>query len=94
MTNPMTILSFGAIFAGLGLAGRSGAEAALLTVGVFLGSAAWWVLLTTVIAVFRERITPRVMAWVNSVSGAVLIGSGIVALAVGLGAALAPPATP
>ena len=94
MTNPMTILSFGAIFAGLGLAGRSGGDAALLTAGVFLGSAAWWVLLTTVIAVFRERVTPRVMAWVNRVSGAVLIGFGIVALVVGLGAALTPPATP
>jgi threonine/homoserine/homoserine lactone efflux protein len=90
MTNPMTILSFGAIFAGLGLTGGSGAEAALLTVGVFLGSAAWWVLLTTVIGVFRERITPRVMLWVNRLSGAVLVGFGIVAMAVGVGAVLAP----
>jgi threonine/homoserine/homoserine lactone efflux protein len=84
MTNPMTILSFGAIFAGLGLAGGSGVEAALLTIGVFLGSGGWWVLLTTVVGVLRERITPRVMSWVNRISGAVLIGFGIVALAIGL----------
>ena len=89
MTNPMTILSFGAIFAGLGLTGRSGGEAALLTLGVFLGSAAWWVLLTTVIAIFRERITPQVMLWINRISGAVLVGFGVVALAVGLGALIA-----
>jgi threonine/homoserine/homoserine lactone efflux protein len=90
MTNPMTILSFAAIFAGLGLSGGSGPSAALLTIGVFLGSAAWWVLLTTVIGVFRERITPRVMLWVNRLSGAVLVGFGIVALTVGVGAVLAP----
>jgi threonine/homoserine/homoserine lactone efflux protein len=90
MTNPMTILSFGAIFAGLGLVGGSGAEAALLTVGVFLGSAAWWVLLTTLVGALRERITPRVMLWVNRVSGAVLAGFGTVALVVGVGALLAP----
>jgi threonine/homoserine/homoserine lactone efflux protein len=93
MTNPMTILSFGAIFAGLGLTGGSGGEAALLTVGVFLGSAAWWVLLTTIIAIFRERITPRVMLWINRVSGAVLVGFGIVALAVGVGAVLSSAAS-
>src|SRR5262249_57331477 len=87
MTNPMTILSFGAIFAGLGLTGGSGAEAALLTIGVFLGSAAWWVLLTTVIAIFRERMTPRVMLWINRLSGAVMVGFGIVAL-VGGGSAV------
>ena len=46
MTNPMTILSFAAIFAGLGLVGGGAADAALLTFGVFCGSASWWVLLT------------------------------------------------
>jgi threonine/homoserine/homoserine lactone efflux protein len=89
MTNPMTILSFGAIFAGLGLAGGSGAEAALLTLGVFLGSAGWWVLLTTLVGALRERITPRVMTWINRLSGAALVGFGVVALVVGLGAVIA-----
>ncbi len=88
MTNPMTILSFGAVFAGLGLSGGSGAEAGLLTLGVFLGSSAWWVLLTAVISIFRERITPRVMLWINRLSGAVLLGFGIVALAVGVASIL------
>ena len=86
MTNPMTILSFAAIFAGLGLGGGSGAEAALLTLGVFLGSATWWVALTAIVGKLRERITPRVMTWINRLSGSVLVGFGIVALAVGLGA--------
>src|SRR5436190_17336014 len=46
LTNPMTILSFAAVFAAAGLAGHGAAEAGLLTAGVFLGSLLWWLLLT------------------------------------------------
>jgi threonine/homoserine/homoserine lactone efflux protein len=86
MTNPMTILSFAGIFAALGLAGRNVLEAALLTLGVFLGSAAWWVGLTAVVARVRSRLTPGVLVWVNRVSGAVLLAFGLIAVAVALGA--------
>jgi Putative threonine efflux protein len=87
MTNPMTILSFAGIFAGLGLGGRGGVGAALLTLGVFLGSSLWWVVLTAIVARLRERITPRALLWINRVSGSVLLGFGVVAIAVALGAA-------
>jgi threonine/homoserine/homoserine lactone efflux protein len=47
LANPMTILSFAAIFAGLGpRTGASGAEALLLVLGVFAGSALWWLILS------------------------------------------------
>ena len=85
MTNPMTILSFGGIFAGLGLAGRGPLEAALLTLGVFLGSSLWWVGLTAVVGRLRSRLTPAVLVWINRVSGAVLLAFGGVAIAVALG---------
>ena len=87
MTNPMTILSFAGIFAGLGLAGHGGAEAALLTLGVFLGSSLWWVGLTAVVGRLRGRVTPRALGWVNRVSGAVLFVFGVVAILVALGVA-------
>jgi threonine/homoserine/homoserine lactone efflux protein len=85
MTNPMTILSFAGIFAGLGLAGHGGAEAALLTLGVFLGSSLWWVGLTAVVGRLRTRVTPEVLVWINRVSGAVLLAFGAVAIAAALG---------
>ncbi len=84
MTNPMTILSFAGIFAGLGLSGGTAAEAALLTLGVFLGSGAWWLGLTAVVARVRSRLTPAVLVWINRVSGTVLLAFGIVAIAVAL----------
>ena len=49
LTNPMTILSFAALFVGLGVTGENALESALITLGVFMGSATWWVLLTTVV---------------------------------------------
>jgi threonine/homoserine/homoserine lactone efflux protein len=80
MTNPMTILSFAGLFAGLGLTGTGGADAALLVVGVFLGSAAWWIALTSVVAVLRARVTTGVLTWVNRVSGAAILVFGIAAI--------------
>ncbi len=85
MTNPMTILSFGGIFAGLGLAGRGVTEAALLTVGVFLGSSLWWVLLTAVVGRIRARMTPTVLVWINRISGAVVLAFGATAIAYAIG---------
>ncbi|MEA2519202.1 MAG: hypothetical protein QOF49_1282 [Chloroflexota bacterium] len=81
MTNPMTILSFAGIFAALGLAGRGGPDAALLTLGVLAGSSLWWVVLTAVVGRLRDRITARAIAWINRTSGVVLLAFGVVAIA-------------
>jgi threonine/homoserine/homoserine lactone efflux protein len=87
MTNPMTILSFAGIFTGLGLAGHGGTEAALLTLGVFLGSSLWWVALTAIVGRLRGRVTPRILVWINRISGAVLLVFGAVAIGAAIGAA-------
>ena len=81
LTNPLTILSFAAIFAGLGAATGGGYKtAALLVLGVFLGSACWWVILTSVVTALRTRVTPRGLRWVNRVSGVVILSFGAAAL--------------
>jgi len=85
MTNPMTILSFAGLFAGLGLTGTGGADAALLVAGVFLGSATWWVVLTSVVTALRSRVTIPVLTWVNRVSGAAILIFGVVAILGALG---------
>jgi threonine/homoserine/homoserine lactone efflux protein len=82
LTNPMTILSFAAIFAGLGIAETGGdyASAAILVAGVFTGSALWWLLLSGGVSLFRSRFTPRALQWVNRVSGLIVAGFGVFAL--------------
>lgn len=85
MTNPMTILSFAAVFAGIGLvAGSSVADAAVLTLCVWIGSILWWVLLTSIVSWARERVSTRALLWVNRISGAALVVFGAVAIAVAL----------
>jgi threonine/homoserine/homoserine lactone efflux protein len=83
LTNPITILSFAAVFAGLGVAESGGdyLSAGTLVLGVFVGSALWWLLLSGIVGLFRSRFTPRAMRWVNRLSGAVILGFGIYALA-------------
>ena len=80
LTNPMTILSFAALFVGLGVTGGDVLGATLLTLGVFLGSASWWVVLVGVVGAFRSRITARGLRWVNIVSGLLIGAFAIVAL--------------
>ena len=83
LTNPMTILSFVAAFAGLGLAGGASSplDAAALVTGVVLGSAAWWLLLSGLVSGLRERFDAARMRWVNRLSGALIAGFGVLALA-------------
>jgi threonine/homoserine/homoserine lactone efflux protein len=81
LTNPMTILSFAALFVGLGVTGGDAAGAALLTAGVFGGSATWWVLLVAVVGVFRSRVTPGGLRVVNLASGLLIGAFALAALA-------------
>jgi threonine/homoserine/homoserine lactone efflux protein len=83
LTNPMTILSFAAVFAGLGIASASGdyATAAILVGGVFLGSAAWWLLLSGGVSLLRSSIDSRALRWVNRISGSIITAFGVIAIA-------------
>lgn len=81
LTNPLTILSFAAIYSGLGLAGQSGGLAAgVMVLGVFCGSAAWWFLLSFGAGLFTNRVTSRSLLWINRLSGVIITGFGVVAL--------------
>jgi putative LysE/RhtB family amino acid efflux pump len=84
--NPSTILSFTAVFAGLGIhvAGGWGPAVALVA-GVWLGSVAWWLVLTSVASRIRERLTPSIIRGFGAASGIILVGFGVVTV----GAALA-----
>ncbi|STX42993.1 arginine exporter protein [Legionella donaldsonii] len=83
LTNPATILSFMAIFAGLGLGSTATdfIHAFLLVSGITLGSALWWLLLSSFVAFkLRHRLSPKVMSYINRVSGIIILFFGIFAL--------------
>lgn len=82
LTNPATILSFVAIFTGLGLSSSDGdyGAASILVLGVFTGSALWWLTLSGGVSLFRERFDTRMMLWVNRLSGVIISAFGLLAL--------------
>jgi len=83
LSNPMTILSFVGIFAGLGVGALQG-DAALVVAGVFSGSAVWWLLLAAIVSRLRERLTPRTFRVVNMASGLLIAAFGVQAIASGV----------
>ena len=83
LTNPMTILAFTAIFAGLGISmgdQRNYISGATLVTGVFSGSALWWLLLSQGAGLLRRRLKPSGLRWINWISGLIILGFGVAAL--------------
>ena len=82
ITNPLTILSFIAIFAGLRLGEIDGnyLSASFMVLGVFLGSATWWLTLSTGVSLLREKFTPALLTWVNRLAGVIIFVFGLLAL--------------
>ncbi|MCF8448212.1 MAG: LysE family translocator, partial [Bacteroidia bacterium] len=82
VTNPATILSFLAIFAGLGLGTTKTdySSSLALVFGVFIGSALWWLILSSLVSFFQSKITPNRLIWINRLSGLIIISFGLFAL--------------
>ena len=93
LTNPMTIVSFAAVFAGLGLgaAPEGRAAAALLVFGVFSGSMLWWLFLSGSVHMLRSRFDHGRLVWVNRLSGLVVAAFGLASIASIESAASLPP---
>ncbi|MBI1997821.1 MAG: LysE family transporter [Deltaproteobacteria bacterium] len=81
-SNPVTILSFIAIYAGWQVESLHGnyPAAAVLTLGVFCGSALWWVLLFLGMTTFPDRFSLQTLGWIHRVSGALITGFGVAVL--------------
>ena len=83
LTNPVTILAFAAIIAGLGpprFGGNGYQSALLLVLGVFLGSSGWWLLLSSAVNLLRKRVSPTLLTWINRLSGLTILAFGLFAL--------------
>lgn len=79
VTNPTTIASFVAVFAGIGItAAANYTDATLLVLGVFLGSAAWWLILSNGVGLLRKKANNNLLKWVNRISGTVIVGFAVV----------------
>jgi threonine/homoserine/homoserine lactone efflux protein len=83
ITNPITILVFLAVFAGIGFTGDRATlgRAAVLVLGVWLGSLLWWAGLAGGAGLLRLSLDRRHLVWINRGSGGILLLSGVALLA-------------
>lgn len=79
LTNPITILAFLGIFAGIGFTGAEAtlARAGFLVLGVWIGSLMWWLSLIFGAGLFLGSFHQRHLAWINRGSGGILVLSGV-----------------
>jgi threonine/homoserine/homoserine lactone efflux protein len=82
LTNPMTLFTFAAVFASMGLKEITGNHifGLFLVGGIFLGTMSWFTLLTTLVHFFKENIDTDGISLVNKIAGSILILFGIVTL--------------
>ena len=79
ISNPVTLLAFLAIFAGVGLAGKEAtlSRAAMLVAGVWTGSLLWWLALSLGAGTLFRSFDRRHLLWINRGSGGILLLSGV-----------------
>ncbi|MFI5025083.1 MAG: LysE family translocator [Alphaproteobacteria bacterium] len=81
ITNPITIFSLTAVFVAAGIS--TGTETflggALVTGGVFLGSAFWWFILCSGVNLFRAAVSDAYLHWIHRTSGVIMLvfGAGV-----------------
>jgi len=81
LTNPLTIFAFIAVFALLNLGGElSYFSASTLVIGIFIGSLSWFLLLSSEVTLFRNKLDLDGLRWVNRIAGVLIIISGIIAV--------------
>ena len=79
LANPMTIIAFASVFAGVGLGGQNAGSFSYfeLVGGVFLGSSCWWLTLSLLAGTFGHRLDDGTLCWINRIAGAVLAAFGL-----------------
>jgi threonine/homoserine/homoserine lactone efflux protein len=82
ITNPVTILSFLAIFGAIGFTGEQATlvHAAILVAGVWIGSFLWWIGLIAGTGLLRLTFKRQHLVWINWGSGGILVAAGVALL--------------
>lgn len=80
ISNPMTILGFMAVYAGLGIQAGNLQEICIVLAGVFFGSAAWWLSLSVGTVLLRQKLTPKFLARFSRGAGIMIGIFGLIAL--------------
>ena len=80
ITNPITIISFTALFTGIGFMRGTFTTSGFLVAGVFLGSALWWLILSFGIKWIQFNVKNFSLELINKISGTVILIFALVVL--------------
>ena len=82
ISNPLTIIVFGGLFTASGAISNETPplETAFLLSGVIIGAVLWWAFLAFVVNIFRNKIGPRHIMWINRITGlcVMLFGTSVI----------------
>ena len=81
ITNPLAIFLFIAAFSIVG-GERNFLTQSGLMCGVFIGASLWWLTLTSLVGLFRKKLSLRRLYWINKIAGSVIIILVLVSFAV------------
>ncbi len=74
-SNPLSIFVFLAIFAGSGIVLQLNhiLDALLIVLCIFAGASTWWLILTSLIDMFRHKLNLRILWWFSKIAGATIV---------------------
>ncbi|HON18039.1 MAG TPA: LysE family transporter [Salinivirgaceae bacterium] len=81
LSNPLTVIFFGASIAAMGVfcSGHPLYAQFFVVIGVFCGAVLWWFSLTGVVSLLRHKFRLKQLWWLNKISGAIIVLLSIVA---------------
>ncbi|MDA3865701.1 MAG: LysE family transporter [Salinivirgaceae bacterium] len=81
LSNPLTVLFFGATIAALGIHGPDDYfySQLILVGGISAGATTWWISLTSIVNIFRHKFRLKQLWWINKISGIVILSLSILA---------------
>jgi len=79
LANPLTLIGMTGVVAAFGVGGSaySRLDTVLLGVGIFLGSATWWLALSNLSGWLGRKLGHSVLHVINMVAGALIVGFGV-----------------
>ncbi len=80
ITNPITIVFYGFVFATFGMVQDNFLSLGSILVGIFCGAISVWFLLSTLVNIFRKYFRLRIIFYINKIAGIIIMIFGLFAI--------------
>lgn len=81
ITNPLAIFLFITAFSVFG-SERTFITQSILMCGVFTGASLWWLTLSSLVGLFRKKLSLRRLYWINKIAGSIIVIAVVVSFTI------------